>query len=185
MHRLSLEETWKFLQETTTFVDEGEPAPANIGPAGFDKIGSGIDFYKEPEINVPAEGEEYGLWRLENLTMPSVFFCRCGIADISFRNTSLVDSSFCWNNFINVDFTEADLSRCDMRCSVFENVSFVRADLREADLRMSTLENCDFTDANMAGTKMTRSQANGLSLSEKQIQDIAWKRSNGSAPKGG
>jgi BTB/POZ domain-containing protein KCTD9 len=185
MHRLSFEETWKLLRETTNLIGENEPVPSEVGPAGYDKKGSGIDYYKFPEINVPAEGEEYGLWRLENLTMPSIFFCRCGIEDISFRNTSLVDSSFCWNDFINVDFTEADLSRCDMRCSVFENVPFVRADLRDADLRMSTFENCDFTDANMAGTKMTRSQAKNLSLSDKQMQNIAWKRSNGGVPKGG
>lgn len=75
--------------------------------------------------------------------IPSLFFYRCGVEDISFRNTSLVDSFFCYNDFIEVDFTDGDLSRCDMRCSIFENVKFVRADLRDADLRLSSFENCD------------------------------------------
>src|SRR5690242_5417709 len=122
MQRLSFEETWKYLQETTTLIGENDPVPAEVGPAGYDRKGSGINWYKGG-LNVAEEGEEPEVWRLENLTMPSVFFCRCGIEDISFRNTSLVDSSFCWNDFINVDFTDADLSRCDMRCSVYENVS--------------------------------------------------------------
>ena len=138
-----------------------------------------------PEINVPADGEEYGLWKLENLTMLSVFFCRCGVYDISFRNTSLRCSSFCWNDFIDVDFTDADLSLCDMRCSLFERVSFVRADLSKADLRSSNFDDCDFTDARMEGTKLTYDQGDQLPLSAAQRAVIVWRRTLGRTPLGG
>ncbi len=180
MDRLRFEESWRWLQQNTNLVGSDEAPPHKIGPAGFDGPESWIDYYKYPALH-----DEEGVWRLENLTMPGVCFCRCGIYTLSFRNTSLTESSFCWNDFIDVDFTDADLSRCDLRSSIFKNVPFVRADLRDADLRRSCFENCDFTDADMTGTKMTRAQAQALSLSEKQRQEIAWKRSSGKAPQGG
>lgn len=175
MERLSFVETWHFLRENTPIILLDDAPPP-------EKDGIGIAYYRWGEINDPPEGEEYGVLRLENLTMPIVNFYRCGIENMSFRNTVLSGSWFCYNDFINVDFTDADLRQCDMRCSIFQNVQFVRADLREADLRMSSFENCDFTNANMVGTKMRHSQAKGLSLSEEQKQHIDWKRRDGKEP---
>ena len=87
--------------------------------------------YKAPELNVPAEGEEYGIWCLENLTMPKTGLWRLGIFDMSFRNTLLSYSFLCWNDFADVDFTDAILEECDMRRCNFENVCFVRADFKQ------------------------------------------------------
>lgn len=179
MERLGIAETWKLLWKT--FGDGGEAPPP-------DENCTSLDCYKCPDFNPYLDGQKEGeddLWRLENLTMPACHFVRCGIYAISFRNTLLADSSFCWNDFGSVDFTDADLSRCDMRCSLFDHVQFVRACLSGADLRMSTFKVCDFTDADMTGAKMRRSQAKGLSLSEEQKQRIDWKRREGKVPPGG
>ena len=186
MQRMSFEESWNFLRETTNLVAYNAAFPDKVTPAGFDEPKSWLDYYKCPDIsNNGEEDQPEEVWRLENLTMPGVFLCRCGVYNISFRNTSLVDSSFCFNDFIDVDFTNADLSRCDLRCSLFENIPFVHANLTDADLRSSDFTNCDFSGAQMQGAKLTRSQGKELVLSEEQRAVIAWKRSVGRTPKGG
>ena len=187
MQRLNFEESWRWLRDNTNFTGNDTSPPDKIGPAGYGKPESWIDAYKDYDIygDEDIEHDDREVWKLENLTLPCVFFCRCGIIKISFRNTSLAASSLTWNGFTGVDFTDADLSLCDMRCSLFSNVRFVHADLREADLRLSSFENCDFTGADMTGTKMTISQGRVLSLSEDQKRQIGWKRGNGSPPKGG
>ena len=107
--------------------------PKKLGAVGFGKPEGWIDYYKCPDIYDNGEEddlpEEREVWKLENLTMPSIFFCRCGVYEISFRNTSLVDSIFCWNDFVDVDFTDADLSRCDLRCSIFKERSICSAQI--------------------------------------------------------
>lgn len=185
MERLNFEDSWKVLRETTALVGPEDPFPGKVGPAGWGRPGSPIRYYKCPEFNIPAEGEEYSRWELENLTIPSIFLCRCGIEDISFRNTSLQWSSFCFNDFVEVDFTDADLSLCDLRFSNFEQTSFVRTDLRKADLRNSYFKGCDFTDANMHGAKLTYDQAEELPLSEEQCAVIKWRRTAGRISPGG
>jgi uncharacterized protein YjbI with pentapeptide repeats len=187
MQRLSFDDSWKWLRDNTNLTGNEMSPPAKIGPAGYGKPESWIDVFKDYDISgdedTPPKKRE--IWKLEDLTMPGVFFCRCGIIRISFRNTSLAASSLTWNDFTDVEFTNADLSRCDLRSSLFKNVRFVKTDLREADLRLSSFENCDFTGADMTGTKLTVSQGRELPLSEAQRQQIAWKRGNGSPPRGG
>ena len=187
MNRLNFEESWKFLRENTNLIGDG-PMPSKIGQAGFEKPDGWLDCYKCPDIYDNGEyknPEDREMWRLENLTMPGVFFCRSGIYKISFRNTSLINSSFCWNDFINVDFTGSNLSRCDLRCSLFHYVLFTRANLTSADLRSSTFTECDFSGAQMQGAKLTLPQANDLVLTEEQRAVIEWKRGIGRQPGGG
>lgn len=181
--RRNFKESWAYLWEETNIMDQEMPRtpPSRVGPAGYDRKGSGISFYK---MDVRDETSNL-IWRLENLTIPSLFFCRCGISEISFRNSSLKDSSFCWNDFDEVDFRDADLSRCDLRCSTYRDVNFAGAVLRRADLRMSTFERCDFTGADLTGAKLTRDQASEMNLSEEQQSSIDWQATHGPDPKGG
>lgn len=175
-NRLSFAETWELLQTTTNLIGDDQIMPEN-------EEWIGIAYQNEPEINIPAEGEEYDLWRLDNLTMPGGDFFLCGLADMSFRNTNLTASGFMCSELIDVDFTEADLSSSNMRGTIFDNVQFVRTNLRDTDFRQSRFDQCDFTDAEMTGTKMTRSQASNLVLSEKQKAAIIWMRGSGRLPK--
>ncbi len=188
MQRLGFKESWEFLRETTNFVDDDAVFPDKLTPVGFDEPEGWLNIYKYPDISDSEEEdqpEQQEVWKLENLTMPCIFLCRCGVYRISFKNTFLADSSCCWNGFIDVDFTDADLSRCDLRSSEFENVVFVRADLTDADLRYSSFNHCDFSGAQMRGVKLTRLQAKELILSEEQCAAIAWQHNGGRPPKGG
>jgi BTB/POZ domain-containing protein KCTD9 len=179
LKRLSFCESWDYLKQTTSFLDANAPCPKRVSRATRWGGGCGIEFIKSEFYD---ESDPEGLFTLENLTLPGLFICRSYVYYVSFRNTSLVGSFFCWNDFIDVDFTDADLSECDLRCSLYRNVSFTRADLRGADLRSCTFENCNFTEANMTGAKLLRSESKGLPLSEQQSQEIAWKRSYGRLP---
>ena len=103
---MSFEESWRWLRDNTNFTGNNTSPPAKIGPAGYSKPESWIDAFKDYDIyggDSPPNTRE--VWKLENLTMPGVFFCRCGIIRISFRNTSLAASSLTWNDFTSVDFT--------------------------------------------------------------------------------
>jgi uncharacterized protein YjbI with pentapeptide repeats len=64
-------------------------------------------------------------------------------------------------------------------------VLFVRADLSGANLRRATYEKCDFSHAVMLGAKLTRDQADDLSLSEDQRSEIDWQEDDGEEPDGG
>lgn len=116
--------------------------------------------------------------------MPGTFLCRCVLTDLSFYNTELTGSRFCWNDFIDCDFTDADLSLCDLRCSVYERVRFIRANLQKADMRRSDFIDCDFTEARMEGAILTRAQIKELPLSNAQRNYIVCKREISRLPKG-
>jgi uncharacterized protein YjbI with pentapeptide repeats len=122
---------------------------------------------------------------LENLTLPRTYFGKSEVGPMSFRNTNLSESTMCWNDFIEVDFSDADLSGCDLRASIYSGVKFVRTILQNADLRRATYENCDFQGADMRGAQMTYEQADQITLSHQQRQEIDWQDSDGEDPPGG
>ncbi|MES1199379.1 MAG: pentapeptide repeat-containing protein [Pseudomonadota bacterium] len=119
------------------------------------------------------------------LTLPRTFFGRSEINAVSFANTDLSESNFCWNDFIDVSFEGADLSRSDMRASNWTRASFRDADLNGADLRRSLFEACDFTGARMEGVVLADTLEITSVLSAEQIAAIAWAAEEGPEPDGG
>ena len=158
-----------------TYLESIPPNP--IRQPRFDDEGSlGVSFFR----TFIGEGED-----LSNLTLPRTFFGKSELNSVSFRNTDLSESNFCWNDFVNVDFSSSTLTDSDMRASVFENVSFADADLSGSDLRHSSFEGCDFVGATMSGTLLARSQRKALYLSKEQHRKVRWCWTNGPEPGGG
>ena len=120
---------------------------------------------------------------LDDLSLPRTYFGRSLIANASFKNTELRESSMCWNDFEQVDFSGADLSVCDLRASNFVGCRFTGAKLDGADLRRSGFEGCDFTGASLRGARLTREQE--LALTESQRAEVAWMSDEGDEPDGG
>ena len=123
--------------------------------------------------------------RLENLTLTRTFFGRSEILKVSFRNTDLSESNFCWNDFVDVDFTDSCLESSDLRSSTFLRTRFIRSNLKNADLRRSSFEGCDFEGAHLEGVTLHDSQKALLRLSADQIRQIAWTSDEGPEPGGG
>jgi uncharacterized protein YjbI with pentapeptide repeats len=175
-HRFSYEDSCRFLQ-TNGYLDEGAlpPLPDRL-PQEDDDEPLGVNFFRTMVSDeVP----------LSNLTLPRTFFGRSELSKTSFRNTDLTESNLCWNDLIGVDFTGAILAHADMRSSQFANVIFKAADLRGADLRHSSFEHCIFEDAILDGAVLTHDQAESLSLTLAQRQNIDWRTEPGDEPGGG
>jgi uncharacterized protein YjbI with pentapeptide repeats len=146
------------------------PSPDN------DEAADGIALYKGGF----APGED-----LSNLALPRTFISRCHIEDLSFVNTDLSESWFCWNDFTRVDFSDADLSRADLRCSIFEDVSFERANLSGADLRGSNFARCKFSGANFDRAFLMPGEPEALGLTAEQQKQAIVTDDPGPDPGGG
>ena len=170
--RLSYEESCEKLKPD--YISETPALPARM--PRYDDEELGVSFFR----TFVGEAEN-----LSGLTLPRTYIGRSELDDVSFRNTDLSESCFCWNEFSNVDFREADLSGADLRGSIYRNVRFDLADLRGADLRHSTFENCSFEGADMRGSILTRSQRKSLNLSPTQKKTVSWKWRQGPQPQGG
>jgi BTB/POZ domain-containing protein KCTD9 len=174
--RLSLAETWDLLDEDET----GEPMlrdkdgspllPARAPRAGKPGFGS-VEVYKSGW-----DGAD-----MRNLTVPRSFFARSLLERVSFQNTDLSESWFCWNDFDGCDFSGARLAQSDMRCSYWKNCCFDGADLTHTDLRGSTFENCTFVGANLALAKILPGDDLLAVLSEQQQAGLIQKQ-QGSKP---
>jgi len=192
--RLSYEKSCKQLQKMGA-IDEGAiPSLPDRSPQYDDgDISSGFRLFRtwlgsgEPfGLEIPPDYEnKIQESDCENLTLPRTFFGRCEISRISFKNTDLSESTFCWNDFIEVNFTDADLSDCDLRASLYERTRFVRTNLRNADLRWSTFKESDFTGADLRGAKLSHERGEALDLSAQQRQVIDWQEKEGEEPPGG
>ena len=123
--------------------------------------------------------------RFSGLTIPRTFIGRSEVSAVSFRNSDLSESCFCWNDFIDVSFCEADLSASDLRSSIFTNVDFTSARLTGADLRHSSFEDCSFEGADVSNAKLTRSQRGSLKLTREQSSAVDWHWRAGPQPDGG
>jgi BTB/POZ domain-containing protein KCTD9 len=163
----------RLLQEGWLEGGEIPPMPAQR-PRHDDPEPLGVSFFR-----TRVEGD------FSHMTLSRTFFGRSEVAEASFRNTDLAESTLCWNDFVNVDFSDGSLRGSDLRAAMFNSVSFVRCDLRDADLRRSTFKNCDFTDADMHGTTLTRRQAAGLGLSSRQLEIVEIRSNDGEQPGGG
>lgn len=171
----SYEASCAFLQNCG-LLDNGEiPSLPSQMPSFDDEEPLGISFFKEL-----LEDSD-----LENLTLPRTFVGRCELKNVSFKNTNLMESRLCWNDFIDVDFTQSNLDGCDLRASLFHNVKFIDARLEAADLRHSSFNQCDFTGAQMKGAILATTQASQLNLSSEQDNEIDWRSEEGEEPDGG
>jgi len=155
-------------------LDPAPPIPARR-PRHDDHEPLGVNFFREIH-----EGQDHS-----GLTLPRTFFCRSQFEKCSFRNTDLSESTLCWNDFVEVDFSRANLNGSDLRASIFDRASFDDADLGATDMRQSTFLSCTFDGASMKGATLARRQRQDLSLSEAQIEEIAWVDSDGNEPDGG
>lgn len=173
--RLPYHESYEFLQQLHYCRAGAVPPIPDHRPQFDDDEPRGVRFFRT--------FREKG--KLENLTLPRTYIGRSEFCSVSFKNTDLHESTFCWNDFNRVNFTDADLSDCDLRASLFRETRFVRANLRNADLRRSRFTSCDFTDADMQGTKLTRKQGEQIRLSEQQREVIDWQDCDGDEPPGG
>src|SRR5450432_2683621 len=126
-----------------------------------------------------------GNLNLSGLSLPRTFFGLSEINGVSFRNSDLHESNFCWNDFVEVDFAEADLERSDMRSSLFNRVQFVSTNLEGSDLRRSSFIDCIFEGALMRGATLTRQQGETIRLSETQRDEVNWRDEDGPEPDGG
>lgn len=122
---------------------------------------------------------------LENMTLPRTFINRSEVSDLSFANTDLAESFFCWNDFLEVNFSNACLRSVDFRSCDLDGVNFSYADLRDADFRQSAFHGCCFLNANMKGTKFLRRDLNWDVFSRKQIAEIIWCEDDGEVAPGG
>lgn len=173
--RQNYEDSIRELQELGHLSPDETPPKPDHAPRYDDEGPLGLNFYK-----TLVSGNS-----MENLDLPRTFIGRSEVGPISFKNSNLAQSTFCWNDFQNVDFTNADLSKSDLRASVFIHVNFTNANLSNCDLRRSTFQDCDFRLAKMNGTKLTRRQSKIYDFSERQIQEIDWQEHDGDSPDGG
>lgn len=172
---MNYEESCKYLKEIDLLEDSDNPPLLDKMPQYDDEEPFGINFFRTDLNDV----------NLSNLTIPRTYFGRTEIKNVSFESTNLSESNICWNDLIEVDFSNANLSNCDMRASIYKNVKFNYANLVNVDFRYSSFENCDFTGAVMKGVKITKEKASLLRLTDKQINEISWKSSDGEEPDGG
>jgi len=183
--RLSLEETWKHLEEQNEEMpraDDGEPfVPPGIPSQDDEELG--YSFFR----NGVEDGDYSGL------TLPRTYFCRSSLTRVTFQNSDLHESRMCWNDFIECDFSGADLSKCDLRSSTYEKCNFSDADLRGADLRRAYIVECTFAGSLLEGAvalpdghpEACEDGTLTQSLSTEQRAAMTWTDDAGDEPDGG
>jgi len=122
---------------------------------------------------------------LSHLTLYGLFIGRSELRKVTFRDTDMHLSTFCWNDFVECDFTEANLQGSDLRSSIFTSCIFRNTNLEGCDLRHSTFEKCVFQESKMSGAILTHGQRPTLKLSRDQRKGVRWKFLSGALPEGG
>lgn len=94
------------------------------------------------------------------------------------------DTPWNWSSF-KEGWEELDFSNLTLTRTFFMAVRFTHADLSGVDLRHSQFTDCDFSGATLMGTKVTRTQAADLGLTQDQRDQVRWYQSPGPPPAGG
>jgi uncharacterized protein YjbI with pentapeptide repeats len=182
MKRRTLEETWTLLEGDGWLMPRdtsGVPFVPAAMPRQVDEEPLGFSFLRTRLVDAD----------LSHLTLPRTFCSRSLFERVDFRNTDIVESRLCWNDFVHCDFSGANLTGCDLRASIYRNCNFSDAIFELADMRASTYEHCDFTGAQFRNAIGHRASAKkqGLlgCLSVEQKASMRWHYEPGEDVSGG
>lgn len=174
MLRTSYAQSCRLLEEYGA-VNQGEVPPLPRATPRHDDEVLGVNFFRTSVESA----------RLENLSIPRTFFCRCELRDVSFAGSDLSESNLCWNDFIGVSFRSCVLSRSDLRASFYEKCDFSNCDLSGADLRRASFKNCAFAGTIFDGAFLPERLKRECQFSSEQIAKALWTEDEGAEPEGG
>jgi Uncharacterized low-complexity proteins len=166
--RLSLEETWKWLDVSgfdPPITADGKPRMCAGHPSTYSDPATegGLGFFRT-DLQYQA---------MDKLTLPRTYVGKTEVSYTSFKNSDLHESLFLESTFNDCDFTGADLANSRIAAK-FVRSRFTDANLSGADLRWSQFESCSFKDASLRQTRLHHGQKRMIRLSPEQESQVEW-----------